>query len=369
MFENIFTGKKVIITGNTGFKGSWLSVWLLKLGAEVVGISKDIPTKPSMFEALDIKSKITHYEEDVRNYEAIKKIVSIVKPDFIFHMAAQPLVVPSYLDPTETITTNVIGTTNILEALRVLNPTCVAVIITSDKCYDNVEWIWGYKESDALGGKDIYSGSKGAAELIIKSYYNSFFKDPSKSNVRLVSTRAGNVIGGGDWADYRIVPDCIKAWRNGESVEIRSPKATRPWQHVLEPLSGYLAVAVKLYKDVKFNGDSFNFGPHSEYTKTVHELLKDLSKYWDLNQEPSYFSENLSEFHEAGLLKLNCDKALFCLKWLPTLDYNKLIEFTSTWYYSFYNDKNINLFDLTLSQISEYENIANKKNIEWAKTN
>lgn len=368
MFENTYKGKKVLITGHTGFKGSWLTVWLLKLGANVIGISKDIPTKPSMFETLKIESKITHFEEDLRNYQAVKKVVSTIKPDFIFHLAAQPLVVQSYLDPLETITTNVIGTTNMLESLRELNLSCIAVIITSDKCYDNVEWVWGYKETDTLGGKDIYSGSKGAAELIIKSYYNSFFKDPNKSNVRLVSTRAGNVIGGGDWADYRIAPDCIKAWRNGESVEIRSPKATRPWQHVLEPLSGYLAVATELFKNAKLNGESFNFGPHSEYTKTVYDLLNDLSKYWNLNQEPSCFSENISEFHEAGLLKLNCDKALFYLKWLPTLDYYKLIEFTSTWYYNFYNDKNIDLFELTLNQINEYENVAKKKNIEWAKT-
>lgn len=368
MFDNIYNGKKVVITGNTGFKGSWLTVWLLKLGAKVIGISKDIPTNPSMFEALQLESKITYFKEDLRNYQAVKKIISTIKPDFIFHLAAQPLVVASYLIPLETITTNVVGTANILESLRELNPFCIAVIITSDKCYDNVEWVWGYKETDTLGGKDIYSGSKGAAELIIKSYYHSFFKDPSRSNVKLISTRAGNVIGGGDWADYRIVPDCIRAWRNGDSVEIRSPKATRPWQHVLEPLCGYLAIATELSKNAKLNGENFNFGPHTEHTKTVYDLLNDLSKYWNLKQEPSRFSENLSEFHEAGLLKLNCDKALFHLNWLPAMDYHKLIEFTSTWYYSFYYDKNIDLFKFTLNQINEYEKIAKEKNIAWAIT-
>jgi CDP-glucose 4,6-dehydratase len=366
MFNNIFKSKKVLITGNSGFKGSWMTTWLLSLGADVYGISIDIPTKPSMFEALSLIKKITHFQEDIRNYQAIKEIIQKVKPDFLFHMAAQPIVVKSYKDPVATITTNVIGTTNVLEALREINHKCTAVIITSDKCYDNVEWAWGYKETDTLGGQDIYSGSKGAAELIFKSYFHSFFKNTNKSNVRAVTVRAGNVIGGGDWAEYRIVPDCIKAWINGKSVEIRSPKATRPWQHVLEPLSGYLHVANELHNDIKLNGESFNFGPNAEYTKTVKSLLEDLSKYWHLEQEPSYLSEITSEFHEAGLLKLNCDKALLYLKWLPTLDYDKLIEFTSKWYYNFYYS-DINMLDFSLGQIHEYEQIAISKNREWTK--
>jgi CDP-glucose 4,6-dehydratase len=366
MFDNIYRNKKVLLTGNTGFKGSWLSAWLIDLGADVYGISKDIPTNPSMFEVLHLKEKITHFTADVRNYSAIKKIIEEVKPDFLFHMAAQPIVVTSYKDPVDTISTNVMGTTNVLEALRVLNNKCTAIIITSDKCYDNIEWLWGYKETDALGGKDIYSGSKGAAEIIFKSYYHSYFDNTEKSNVRAVTVRAGNVIGGGDWAAYRIVPDCIKAWIEGDSVEIRSPKATRPWQHVLEPLSGYLHIAMELDRNIKLNGESFNFGPHAEYSKTVRNLLDDLSEYWELNQQPSYLSEITSEFHEAGLLKLNCDKALFHLKWRPTLDYKKLIEFTSKWYFNFYNsDKN--MLDYTLNQIKEYEEIALEKEILWTK--
>ena len=366
MFRDTFKGKKILITGNTGFKGSWLSTWLLAMKADVYGISNGIPTKPSMFEALNLQDRITYFQEDVRNYSAIKSIISEVKPDFLFHLAAQPIVVTSYNKPVETIETNVMGTTHVLEALREVNHECVAVIITSDKCYDNVEWVWGYKETDALGGKDIYSGSKGAAELAFKSYYHSFFKNTEKYNVRVASARAGNVIGGGDWADYRIVPDCIRAWVKGESVEIRSPKATRPWQHVLEPLSGYLNLAAALKNDVKLNGESFNFGPHSEYTKTVKELLDELSKFWNLNQEPSYLAEKTSEFHEAGLLKLNCDKALFHLKWIPALDYKKLIEFTSTWYYNYYNSEK-EMFEFTENQIAEYEEIAKLKNILWTK--
>jgi CDP-glucose 4,6-dehydratase len=364
MFNNTFKNKKVLITGNTGFKGSWLSAWLLNLGADVYGISNDIPTKPSMFEVLNLKDKVTHYKEDIRNSKAIIDIVKDIKPDFMFHMAAQPIVVTSYKDPVDTISTNVMGTTNILEALRIINHHCIAVIITSDKCYDNVEWVWGYKETDALGGKDIYSGSKGAAEIIFKSYYQSYFKNTNTSNVRVASVRAGNVIGGGDWAAFRIVPDCIKAWINDESVEIRSPKATRPWQHVLEPLSGYLSAAIALEQKNKLNGESFNFGPHAEYSKTVKELLGDLSRSWKLKHPPSFLSKITSEFHEAGLLKLNCDKALFHLKWLPTLDYRDLIEFTGSWYYKYYNS-NENMFDYTMKQIKAYQEIATKKNIEW----
>ena len=358
--------KRVLITGHTGFKGSWLSIWLKSLGADVYGLSKDVPTEPSMYLELSLNKTITHFQDDISNYSAVKKIIKDVKPDFIFHMAAQAIVATSYSDPMETISTNVIGTTNILESLRDLNPNCTAIIITSDKCYDNVEWVWGYKESDALGGKDIYSGSKGAAELIFKSYFHSFFKNNKTSNVRLASVRAGNVIGGGDWADNRIVPDCIRAWIKGDSVEIRSPKATRPWQHVLEPLSGYLTIAQKLFENITYNGESFNFGPNSEYNKTVKELLDDLSKNWKLNQKPSYLSKKTSIFHEAGLLKLNCDKALFHLKWLPTLDYKKLIEFTSDWYYNFYYAK-IDMLEFTNKQIKEYEEIASTKNIEWTK--
>jgi len=364
MFNNIFANKKVLITGNTGFKGSWLTAWLLGLKAEVYGISKDIPTEPSMFKILGLEQKITHYFKDVRDYTSIYEIVENVKPDFVFHMAAQPIVVTSYLEPVDTITTNVIGTTNVLEALRVANHPCTAIIITSDKCYDNVEWIWGYKETDTLGGKDIYSGSKGAAEIIFKSYYHSFFRNIDKSNVRVATVRAGNVIGGGDWADYRIVPDCIKAWINGSSVEIRSPKATRPWQHVLEPLSGYLQIASALHENIRLNGESYNFGPHSEYSKTVKNLLDDLSMYWNLRQKPAFISNTTSEFHEAGLLKLNCDKALSHIKWLPTLDYEQLIEFTSNWYFHFYHsDKN--MLNYTLDQISRYETIAASKGINW----
>ena len=364
MFNNIYKDKKILVTGHTGFKGTWLTVWLLKLGAEVIGISKDIPTQPSMFEVLGLQDKITNYQEDIRDLDKMTEIVSSEKPDFLFHLAAQAIVSTSYVRPIDTVSSNVMGTVNILEALRVSNHLCTAVIITSDKAYDNVEQVWGYKEDDKMGGKDIYSGSKGAAELIIKSYFYSFFKN-SDSNVKLAIGRAGNVVGGGDWAKDRIVVDCMEAWSKKQSVEIRSPKATRPWQHVLEPLSGYLNLGIELYTDDSLNGEAFNFGPRAEQNHTVKQLLKDLSKYWNFEDINDAFTvtDNIP-FHEAGLLKLNCDKPLFVMKWQANLEYREVIKFTSEWYYDFYkSDKD--MFDKTIKQISEYEDIANKKALEW----
>jgi CDP-glucose 4,6-dehydratase len=364
MFTNTYENKKVLITGHTGFKGSWLTVWLLKLGAHVVGVSKDIPTSPSMFEELKLKDKIKHYQEDIRSSSKMNEIVTSEKPDFVFHLAAQAIVSTSYKKPIETITSNVIGTTNILEALRVSNHKCTTIIITSDKAYDNVEQVWGYKEDDKMGGKDIYSGSKGATELIIKSYYHSFFKSKN-SNIRLAIGRAGNVIGGGDWAKDRIVVDCMKAWSKGQSVEIRSPQSTRPWQHVLEPLSGYLNLGDKLYGDKSFHGEAFNFGPKAEQNHTVKQLLEDLSKYWHFDDASSAFAvTNNIPFHEAGLLKLNCDKPLFFMKWQANLEYKEVVKFTSEWYYDFYKSDN-EMLNKTVEQISEYEDMANKKSLKW----
>jgi CDP-glucose 4,6-dehydratase len=363
MFNNVYRGKTVLVTGHTGFKGAWLSVWLLKLGAKIIGLSKDVPTTPSMYEKLDLGEKITNYVVDIRNINDVIDVIGKEKPDFIFHLAAQPIVSTSYREPIETISTNVMGTANLLEALRILNFPCTSIIITSDKCYDNVEQVWGYKEDDQMGGKDIYSGSKGAAELIIKSYYHSFFQSGSK--VRIAIGRAGNVIGGGDWAKDRIVVDCMQSWSEGESVEIRSPDATRPWQHVLEPLSGYLNLGAKLYQDDSLHGSAFNFGPKAEQNRTVKELLEDLSKYWDFNCfEEAYTVTDNIPFHEAGLLKLICDKSLFYLKWQATLDYEKTIEFVSKWYYSFYKE-NINMYQLTNEQIEKYELFAKESGYKW----
>lgn len=364
MFGNIYQNKKVLVTGHTGFKGAWLVTWLLKLNANVVGVSKDVPTQPSMFEVLGLQDKISHYQEDIRDLERMTEIMVHEKPDFLFHLAAQAIVSTSYINPIETITSNVVGTSNILEVLRKLNRKCTAIIITSDKAYDNVEQVWGYKEDDKMGGKDIYSGSKGAAELIIKSYFYSFFKNEG-SNVKLAIGRAGNVIGGGDWADDRIVVDCMQAWSEGQRVEIRSPDATRPWQHVLEPLSGYLNLGVKLNENDDLHGEAFNFGPRAEQNHTVKQLIQDLSKYWHFDTlDYAYSVTDDIPFHEAGLLKLNCDKSLFAMKWQANLEYQEVIKFTSEWYYDFYeSDKN--MFDKTLEQISKYEDMANNRHLEW----
>jgi len=356
MFDNIYKGKKVLVTGHTGFKGSWLTSWLLKLGADVVGFSKDIPTQPSMFNELGLEQKITHYLKDSRDLKEIQEVISKEVPDFVFHLAAQPIVSLSYSNPIETISSNVMGTANVLEALRLSNHKCTAIIITSDKAYDNIEQIWGYKEDDHMGGKDIYSGSKGAAELIIKSYFYSFYNKKS-CNVKLGIGRAGNVIGGGDWAKDRIVVDCMLAWNKGEHVEIRSPKATRPWQHVLEPLSGYLKLGLDLYSDDSLNGEGFNFGPRAEQNRTVQELLEDLSKYWVSEVNETFKITDNIPFHEAGLLKLNCDKALAYLKWQSSLKYQDTIRLTSEWYFNFYKNKDVNILDFTMCQIQEYEEI------------
>jgi CDP-glucose 4,6-dehydratase len=366
LFE-IFSGKKILITGHTGFKGSWLSLWLVQKGAKLYGISKDIPTEPSLFETLGLEKEMEHILIDIRDLTSLKSEMLRIEPDFIFHMAAQPIVSLSYQNPLETLTTNVIGTANVLEAVRGLQNKCVVICITSDKCYENVEWVWGYKETDMLGGKDIYSGSKGAAEIIIHSYYHSFIK--KMPNIKMASVRAGNVIGGGDWAADRIVPDCMRSWSKEEKVEIRNPGATRPWQHVLEPLSGYLAIASDLWNEGNLNGESYNFGPPAQNNITVMELLKKLGKSWNLDDsEDLYIQTGELKFHEAGLLQLNCDKALYDFKWQPTLDIQELIEFTGDWYYNYYH-KQEDVVDFTTNQIFSYEQKAFEKKIRWAHQN
>ena len=364
MFNNIYKNKKIIITGHTGFKGSWLTCWLLKLDAKIVGISNSIPTTPSISQELNLVDKIKNYDCDIRDLDFLQKIFKSEKPDFIFHLAAQPIVSFSYLDPIETISTNVIGTTNVLESLRILKNDCTAIIITSDKAYDNVEQVWGYKEDDKMGGKDIYSGSKGSAELIIKSYFNSFIKNQHK-NIKIGIGRAGNVIGGGDWAKDRIIVDCMLAWSKNEVPEIRSPHATRPWQHVLEPLSGYLDLGANLYSGTELNGFAFNFGPNQSENINVLKLINDLSIYWDFKDGEKVCNVTKeSNFFESSLLKLNCDKAMFYLKWKATLGYTETVKLTSQWYHNFYRGKE-DLHDFTDSQINLYTNMAKNNKIKW----
>jgi CDP-glucose 4,6-dehydratase len=364
MLNKNYQGKRVLVTGHTGFKGSWLTAWLLKLDAKVCGLSDQIPTNPSMFVELGLDQKIEHHFCDIRDLKSVSKILTEFAPDYVFHLAAQPIVSVSYEDPLSTISTNVMGTSVLLEALRLWNQPCNVVVITSDKCYENVEWVFGYKETDHLGGKDIYSGSKGAAEVIFHAYYNSFFKNP-KNKIRLATGRAGNVIGGGDWAKDRIVVDCMKNWADGKIVELRSPEATRPWQHVLEPLSGYLTLGSQLNSDNRLLGESFNFGPRSEQNRTVLELLTDLSQQWNFNKaEDAYSVTDNIPFHEAGLLKLNCDKALFNLRWEANLSYKECVKMVGEWYYSFYKMEK-DMYKLTLDQITQYEDLAMKRDLIW----
>ena len=364
MFESIFHNKTVLVTGHTGFKGSWLCTWLSHLGAEVVGVSNDVISNPSNYLASSVSDFVQDYRMDIRDTYKVVSLVKEIQPDFVFHLAAQALVRPSYENPIETISTNAIGSANILEALRGLNKKVVAIMITSDKAYDNVEWLWGYRENDRLGGKDPYSASKGMAELAIRSYVESFFRAPD-SNIRVGITRAGNVIGGGDWACDRIVPDCMTAWSNGKTVDIRSPNATRPWQHVLEPLSGYLLLAKLLTGNDKLHGEAYNFGPSADQNYPVSELIIEMSKYWSKVKWKDVSNKN-DYMHESALLKLNCDKALSDLKWLPTMQFNETIKMTIEWYKFYYQNKNSSMYEFTINQIEEYAKLASSRSLIWA---
>ena len=294
---------------------------------------------------------MTDLRIDIRNQVALEEAIVSAQPDFVFHLAAQALVRSSYEDPVATYLTNAIGTLNLLEALRPLEKKCTAVLITSDKCYNNVEWVWGYRESDALGGPDPYSASKGAAELMIRSHVKSFF--PIDGPVRIAIGRAGNVIGGGDWAQDRIIPDCVRSWAKNEKVQLRNPQATRPWQHVLEPLSGYLTLAIELRQREELHGEPFNFGPPAHQNRTVLELVQSMSRYWEKVRWEDYHGDEKLPY-ESGLLKLNCDKALQQLDWRAILSFQETVRMTSEWYCSYYENPST-IRDLTLSHIREYE--------------
>lgn len=364
MFNNTFAGKTIVLTGHTGFKGAWLTAWLNLLGARVVGISLDPVSHPNHFALGKFSQSLIHNSIDIRNFDEVVRVIKDSKPDFVFHLAAQALVRTSYEDPSLTWSTNVLGTLNILESLKKLSTKCIAILITSDKCYENVEWTWGYRENDRLGGQDPYSASKASAELLIHSYFRSFFLNP-ENGIRIATARAGNVIGGGDWSRDRIIPDCVRAWSNNQEVMLRNPGSTRPWQHVLEPLGGYLCLAANLYQGPKLHGESFNFGPHSGQNHSVLELVEEMAKYWPqvrwVLADPSKVSG-----HEATLLKLNCDKALHSLQWRPTLDFYTTTKMTAEWYKKYYDDESIDILELTKTQINEYYLVSKKLGIEWA---
>ena len=357
-----FYNKKILVTGHTGFKGSWLSYWLTLLGADVTGFSLGIPTNPSHFTS-GISTLIRDERGDIRDFKAISKLVHTLQPDYIFHLAAQPLVSESFQHPIDTWSTNVIGTVNVLSVLKSLQHRCNAIFITSDKCYANSEWYWGYRETDPLGGIDPYSSSKAAAELAISSFYQSYFTSPD-SNIRLCSVRAGNVIGGGDWSQARIVPDCFHAWSSNSPVLLRNPSSTRPWQHVLEPLSGYLHLALKLDQQPSLSGQSFNFGPLPHQDHSVLDLVMLLSKYWDGFHYHVDPTTNL-QGKESKLLKLSIDKARAALNWMPVLSFDKTIEMTASWYSS-YLECPENILEQTTLDINTYSSTASKADISLA---
>lgn len=365
MFAHAFHGKTVWLSGHTGFKGAWLARWLGQLGARVHGFAQPPATTPSVFEQLGLTQKIEHEIGDVRDAEAVKKSILRVQPDFVFHLAAQALVRYSYAHPLETYAVNVMGTAHVLEALRSLGKNCAAVIITTDKCYENREMDYAYAEDDHLGGHDPYSASKGAAEIIISAHRRSFF---GQSPVRIASARAGNVIGGGDWALDRIVPDCIRALQRGDAIPVRNPHATRPWQHVLEPLSGYLWLAATLAKpawvapDAKAMCSAFNFGPEQEANRNVGDLVREVLKSWPGRWEDK---SDPHAHHEAKLLMLSTAKAKKVLRWQPTWQFETAIARTVEWYRGV-NKNPAAAESLTRQQIAEYETAARAAQIAWA---
>ncbi len=350
MFDNAFKEKSVLVTGHTGFKGSWLALWLHELGAKVTGLALPPNTEPSHFDLIRLQDLVTHVEGDIRDDEILKKTFEEAKPEIVFHLAAQALVRDSYDKPKTTFDTNIGGTVNVLEAIRHCSSVRVAVVITSDKCYENREWVWGYRENDPMGGHDPYSASKGAAEIVCAAYRRSFFDPHGRGpHPGFATARAGNVIGGGDWAKDRLIPDCIRALFGGEPIIVRYPNATRPWQHVLDPLSGYLLLAKRLLEDpVRFSG-SWNFGPGDGGQISVIELANQFVKAWGSGQIDTPPSEQKAP-HEVHLLKLCIDKAIRELRWQPSVDSTAAIGWTVDWYKAWHL-KNTDLQSFSLNQI------------------
>ena len=353
--KNIFKNKKVIITGNSGFKGSWLSLWMYHLGAKVLGISLKSSSKFQNLKIFNLNNKMFNKNIDIRNFKKVHRVIKVFKPDFIFHLAAEAIVTRAYKNPKNTWETNTMGTLNILESLKDYNKKVTVIMITSDKVYKNLETNKGYKEEDVLGNLDPYSASKASADLVCQSYFNSQLR--YKKNIKLGIARAGNVIGGGDWSDNRIIPDCVKSWSKNKKVNIRSPHSTRPWQHVLDVLNGYLIFAEKLSSSKHLNGQIFNFGPNKSENKKVIDVVKSFSRKW--GNAGWLVSPNL-KYKENKLLQLNSNKAKLKLKWFCKLNFNNTISFTANWYKQYYFNKKT-IFDYSISQIMDYQKILLKK--------
>ena len=369
LFKCIYKGKKVFVTGHTGFKGSWLCIWLIELGADVIGYSLEPPSIPNNFKASNLESKITHIYGDIRDFEHLREVFEKYKPEIVFHLAAQPLVRLSYEEPKQTFDTNVGGTANVLEALRVTPYVHAFVNVTSDKCYENKEWVWGYREQDPMGGYDPYSASKGCAELVFEAYHRSFFTDElsGERKIGVASVRAGNAIGGGDWGLDRIIPDCIRALSKKESIGIRHPEAIRPWQHVLEPLSGYLWLGALLIKDPGKYSGAWNFGPQYQSTRTVQELVESFINLWGSGRWTHVSTIEAKPVHEASFLKLCCDKAHAYLKWRGCLNFEEALQLTVRWYKDYYQQNPPpDMYKRCAAQIREYVQVAQRQGLVWA---
>lgn len=366
-FADAYRNKRVFLTGHTGFKGSWLAEWLLALGAEITGYSLPPPTEPALFGQLGLADRLNHIEGDVRDLSKLRHALEAARPDFVFHLAAQPLVRLSYREPVETYSTNIMGTVNVLEAVRLAGRPCVIVAVTTDKCYENKGLAHDYHEGDPMGGFDPYSSSKGAAELVISAYRRSYFSG-SNSGLRLASARAGNVLGGGDWASDRIVPDAIRALKGGEIIPVRNKVSTRPWQHVLEPLSGYLALGAQLAVSPLADADkaslasAFNFGPSLSSNRTVAELVEEILLHWPGRWEDK---SDPAAVHEARFLNLATEKALQLLRWEPVWSFEQTIAQTVNWYRE-NNSHPERTAAFTVGQIAAYTADARARGLYWS---
>lgn len=368
-FAETFRGKRVLLTGHTGFKGAWLAEWLLALGAEVTGLALAPATDSRLFVQLDLSRRVIHREGDIRTFETVRDVVAALRPEFIFHLAAQSLVRRSYEIPVETYATNVLGTVHVLEAARQAKSPCTIVAVTTDKAYENSEWLHSYREVDPMGGHDPYSSSKGMAELALSAYRRSFFSHDG-GNILLASARAGNVIGGGDWARDRIIPDCIRSLQSGAVIPVRNRIATRPWQHVLEPLSGYLQLAALLHQSALANekqmtralASPFNFGPSLDSNRSVLDLVREVVKHW-----PGQWADQSdpAAVHEASRLNLATDKAHHLLGWRPVWNFEEAVAQTVGWYRTCHSDP-ARARELTAQQIVRYESDARARNVAWA---
>lgn len=352
IFEGFYKNKKVLITGHTGFKGSWLCLLLNELGADVYGYALPPKTTPNLFSEAHINKIITSYLGDIRDFEKLEGVLHQIQPDIIIHMAAQALVIESYKNPRETFEINIMGTVNLLDAARTTKSVKAIINVTTDKCYENKEWYWSYRENEPMGGYDPYSNSKGCSELVTSSYRNSYFNlnKYADHGVAVASARAGNVIGGGDWSDDRLIPDFIRAITNGQNVKIRSPYATRPWQHVLEPLSGYLTLAVKLFSQGPKYAEAWNFGPNEDDAQNVEWITKTICKLW--GDGASYSIDTNSHPHEANYLKLDCSKAKAELGWVPKWNIERALSSIVNWNKAYLDNEDIS--DVMAQQIKDY---------------